>query len=558
MARMTRSEQLRARLLGSPEDDFRAPRQYGWMAYAKGMAEERLPRRLGFLAPLIDWLSLLWMRLRMSRMGWLVGLGWGGPLFFMLLGGLLRFWHLGAPHELVFDETYYVKQGWSLINFGVEMKADPILDAAKQVDEHFTANDPWIYGPQSDVVVHPPFGKWVIGAGEAIFGIYNSFGWRFSVALLGTLSILIVGRVARRLMHSDLLGTVAAALLAFEGHHFVQSRTGLLDTVVMFTGLISFAALLIDRDKSREVLIRKLGDTDPRAWPWGGPWLGWRPWRWVMGICLGLSCATKWSGLYWLVAFGLLSVFWDMGARRTAGVRGWWAAWFPMDSLYAFVSVVGAAVVTYVATWAGWIFTTVGPYRDWAAKQPGPKSIIPNWARSLWHYHAEMFDLTQRITSSHPYQSSAWSWIVQGRPTSFYYNGPKRGEHGCLVNECSRAISIVILAFMWLLRRDWRAGAILVALLAGWVPWFFLGTRTIYAFYEVAFVPYAVLACTYVCGLAIGGRDATRSRRRDGLIATGIFVLLTIVLFWWFWPVYTAQVIPLREWQMRMWFPSWV
>ena len=44
------------------------------------------------------------------------------------------------------------------------------------------------------------------------------------------------------------LGTVAAALLAFEGHHFVHSRTGLLDVFVMFFGLAAFGALLIDRD----------------------------------------------------------------------------------------------------------------------------------------------------------------------------------------------------------------------------------------------------------------------------------------------------------------------
>ena len=35
-------------------------------------------------------------------------------------------------------------------------------------------------------VVHPPVGKWVIGLGEQMFGL-TPFGWRFMVALLGTL-----------------------------------------------------------------------------------------------------------------------------------------------------------------------------------------------------------------------------------------------------------------------------------------------------------------------------------------------------------------------------------
>ena len=58
---------------------------------------------------------------------------------------------------------------------------------------------------------------------------------------------------------------------------------------------------------------------------------------------------------------------------------------------------------------------------------------------------------------------------------------------------------------MWALRRDWRAGAILCGLFAGYLPWFFLGNRTIYSFYEVAFVPWVVLACVYVLGLIVGG-----------------------------------------------------
>ncbi|HEY5182091.1 MAG TPA: phospholipid carrier-dependent glycosyltransferase, partial [Dermatophilaceae bacterium] len=40
--------------------------------------------------------------------------GWVAPLIVAAVGGFLRFWQLGRPHQLVFDETYYVKQGYSL------------------------------------------------------------------------------------------------------------------------------------------------------------------------------------------------------------------------------------------------------------------------------------------------------------------------------------------------------------------------------------------------------------------------------------------------------------
>ena len=143
---------------------------------------------------------------------------------------------------------------------------------------------------------------------------------------------------------------------------------------------------------------------------------------------------------------------------------------------------------------------------------------LPDWWRSLWAYHQQMLQSTESITSPHPYQSSPWSWLVQGRPTSFFYEGPKKGADGCLVDQCSKAITsigtlsiwwggtiaVFVLLFLWALRRDWRAGAVLGGLAAGYLPWFLLSNRTIYSFYAVAFVPWVVLACVHVLGLLIG------------------------------------------------------
>ena len=162
--------------------------------------------------------------------------------------------------------------------------------------------------------------------------------------------------------------------------------------------------------------------------------------------------------------------------------------------------------------------------------------------------------------------------MIQGRPTSFFYEGPVKGVDGCMVDQCSKAITsigtvsiwwggtlaIFVLLFMWALRRDWRAGAVLCGIAAGYLPWFFLADRTIYTFYEVSFVPWVVLACVYVLGLIIGGRDVSMARRRVGLGVMGAFLLLTIGLFAFFHPIYVADVIPQTEWSQRMWFPSWV
>ncbi len=249
--------------------------------------------------------------------------GWVGPLLVTAVAGLLRFWDLGRPKAFIFDETYYAKDAWSLLHFGVEQN---YIKAAKDGDPDpanvkiLAGNLDGIWTGEPSYVVHPPGGKWMIALGEQLFGL-TPFGWRFIVALTGTLAVLIVARTGRRLFRSTLLGCTAGLLLTLDGLAFVHSRTALLDPLVMFWALVAFAALVLDRDWARGRLAERLTAAQTARF---GPSLGMRPWRLLAGVALGLACATKWSGIYFVAVFGLLTVLWDMGARRTAGVRRPW------------------------------------------------------------------------------------------------------------------------------------------------------------------------------------------------------------------------------------------
>ncbi len=57
--------------------------------------------------------------------------------------------------------------------------------------------------------------------------------------------------------------------------------------------------------------------------PWG-PRLGVRWWRFGAGVLLGLAFATKWSGLYYIVFFGVMSLGFDVAARRAYRVPRPW------------------------------------------------------------------------------------------------------------------------------------------------------------------------------------------------------------------------------------------
>ena len=110
----------------------------------------------------------------------------------------------------------------------------------------------------------------MISLGEQLFGM-TPFGWRFVVAVTGTLAVLMVARIGRRLFRSTLLGCIAGLLLAVDGMAFVHSRTALLDPLLMFWALAAFGALLIDRDRTRGRLSDRLqaAETTGSAPGWG-------------------------------------------------------------------------------------------------------------------------------------------------------------------------------------------------------------------------------------------------------------------------------------------------
>jgi dolichyl-phosphate-mannose--protein O-mannosyl transferase len=234
--------------------------------------------------------------------------------------------------------------------------------------------------------------------------------------------------------------------------------------------------------------------------------------------------------------------------------------------------VVGVGALVYLASWSGWMRSDGGWSRDWAAGRDTAFPFVPDVLRSLWHYHQEMFNFHTHLTTPHTYDSHPWSWLVVARPVSYWFLDVGRGVNGCELEKCSTAVLAIgtpllwwtalfalgYTLWRWLVRRDWRAGAILAGVAATYLPWFLYSDRTIFYFYAVSCLPFLVLAVTMMIGAMLGGPAADPRRRAWGAAAGGLIVLLVMVNFIWLYPVLSAEPISVDDWRARMWFHSWI
>ncbi len=512
-------------------------------------------------------------------------LSWVGTLAITLLAAFLRLWDLGKPRAFQFDETYYAKDAWSLLRFGYSQN---YVDKANE--EILSGKTDGLWDGVPNMVVHPEVGKWLIAAGEGVFGM-TPFGWRVSSAIVGTLMVLVMIRLARRVTRSTMLGLVAGLLMCFDGLQLVLSRLALLDLFLAFFVLCAVSCMVADRDWVRSRLAHAVpsGTTlDPGSW---GPLLLWRPWRLATGVCWGLALGTKWSALFPLAAFGLLMWVWDAGARRSFGVRRALLKSAIIDAAPALVYVVLLPFLIYLASWTGWLLhaevyekalsdTQYGPY--WGSYlERDARGFFPElWQslRSLWHYHHDVYAFHTGFLndSTHVYQSNPLGWLVLNRPVGVDAQlGIQPGEQGCAAASGSTCLRQVLLlgnpvvwwfgsiaalwaVVAWIGRRDWRYGLVTVGIVVTWLPWLRYSDRPIFSYYAIVSLPFLVLGATLLLGEMLGRADATRARRAVGAAAAGSVVVLATLAFAWFWPIWTDQLLTNSEWVQRMWFRRWI
>ncbi len=456
---------------------------------------------------------------------------WAGLLGLWSLALGLRFWGLGRFPTLVFDEVYFAIFGHNYLT------QTPFFDA------------------------HPPLGKYLIALGIWLGG-FNSLGYRWMNALVGSLLPLVLAGIAYQLTHRRSYALLAGLFAALDGLLLVESRYALLNVYLLGFGLLSHWFFLLALDRQ-----------------------GRQRWFWLtlVGLSVGGTIAVKWNGLgfplglylTWFVAWVNYLLF---PARRCYFQNP------PRLPLQQLLKLNPLALLVYIPAIAALVYSLV-----WIPHlQQNPSLGFAEVQRQMLLYH-------QRVGSGptvHPYCSPWFSWPWLSRPISYFYQrAASAGEPMPVIgpplpNGATRLIYdvhalgnpplwwLATLAIFslgglllwyywhWVTRSPqppgfthpesyWVPLYLVVNYAANWLPWSIIGRCTfLYHYLPAALFSWLAIAWLVDHGL--------RSYQRDLRIlgVTLMFLILAAIVFWL--PIYLGLPLSPSGFQLRILLPSWL
>jgi dolichyl-phosphate-mannose-protein mannosyltransferase len=468
------------------------------------------------------------------------------PLLLLAIALFTRFYGLGYPERIYFDETYYAPQGREMITRGVE--------------EGFA--------------VHPPVGKWLIGAGISVFG-YTTFGFRAASAVAGSVLVLVTYFIGLQLFRRRGLAALGALFVALDGLALTMSRISMLDIfLAMFVALGVWFILLDRRDQWRWVPQEPFAERvvlDERGVPEDPfddrplPRIG-HPWRWAAGVALGLALATKWSAINVIGGAGLLVLISEALWRHRLTGSIWPKWWRAAGS--AILTLLLVPTLVYLVSYSGW-FLNYEDTRLGLKRCAGETCDVtaPEIAREWWGEQRAIGRFHVNLDAKHPYRSLPYAWPILGRPVAYYYEScsdEKLAKGECVTEEGNveeilglgnpliwwlALAGIPFLLWFGVRRRDWRAFVILGFYAAQYVPYFIV-PRPNFLFYLTPAVPFICLTLVYAAWRV--------GEQWWGRWVPAVVTTLVVSAFVFWYPVWTAMEMQQHLWRHRMWFASWI
>ncbi len=376
---------------------------------------------------------------------------------------------------------------------------------------------------------HPHFGKILISLGIRLFGM-TPFGWRFMSAVFGILLTGVMYLFAKRLFHNTFVAAATTALLVFDCMHYNLSRIATIDIFAAFFILLMYYFMYeyIVRDNHE---IRLSSHTGTDAAPLSGYVLA--PLA-LCGISMAFGVSTKWTGVYAGIGLGILFVihiFLHLSANKKQ-----------LGKLFLFCCLFFIVIPVVVYTLS---FIPVVGYSEY-------KNLIDKAVKGS----VSMFEYHSRLVAEHYYSSPFYEWPVIWMPlldANDAIGADKVSAVSCMGNPAIWWVGIPCQLFVLIrgiVNRDKKAGFLMAAYAAQYVPWMSISRITfIYHYFP------AILFVILMMGYTV---NFITKKFKWGKKAVAVYLATAVIVFFLFFPVVSGIPVS-REWGLRLrWLKDWI
>ncbi|MDZ7269159.1 MAG: phospholipid carrier-dependent glycosyltransferase [candidate division KSB1 bacterium] len=367
---------------------------------------------------------------------------------------------------------------------------------------------------------HPPLGKYLIALGIRFFGNVP-LGWRIMEALFGIAVILLIYRLTLQLFADRRAAMLAGLFAIADGVLLVESRTGLINIFAVFFCLLAYRLFL------------QAGSEQPR-----------QP-RWLYllgsGMAMGAATAVKWIGA---ASFAVIFLIFLLAKAR----QQWpcLAARLPGSGLLSRLAGIHPDVFLLTCV--------VMPALVYSA------SFLIHLQQNDQHHffelHRQMFGYHAHLQAGHGYASPWWSWPLLQRPVNYFWQVAATGQTTTILLLGNPALWWLALAGvgagLWqaVVHRHFGAAFAVLALALHYLP-FALISRASFLYHFMGALPFSIMLLAALL---------VRLWQRGGLPRelAAMAVLAVVLCALYFFPLWTAQPLPLGAFYQRMWLRSWI
>lgn len=376
---------------------------------------------------------------------------------------------------------------------------------------------------------HPPLGKLIMSIPMSFMGT-TPFAYRLCGNIAGILIILVTYLIAKQLFKRERYALFAAAIMALDGMHFVQTRIGTVDSMLVLFCLTSFLFFLkylyAQDDEFKKKKISLL----------------------ISGTFWGMAISVKWTAAFIGLGMGILYL------TKIKKVNMKILLWSIISFIVIPICIYVASYIPIINNPNETIYVEILD-KDGNVNQEESGNIRITDIKSFFKYQYGMYSYHSKLEQSHPYKSKWYEWPAMIRPMWYYISrqGTETvGTIACMGNPAIWWLTIpsaIFTLIYTIIKRNKEGAILLIMILTSWLPYTLIG-RVMFIYHYFITIPFMMLTIVFAIS-----QLAKKWRRVDYLIPALTAIFLGFFIY--FYPIYSGKPVNIKYVQSTEWLDTW-